>query len=236
MSFQAFINEPKSYLKIHQMAMSGEGVSLWQGGAPAVTRGAPVANAANGHSIQFTHNTNVTMNQTTSAGAKNVGAIALGQIGVMNTRTVTYVAAQGGNNAGVRILPWSGTDVTFMALNGTANFALTGPLTGCTVAVVRHGGSVWFFHANVSGGGGVGPANLATKRNMIQNAGAIAGIPAAANYVYCEYGAQNQYNGQAFVWGRVSHGNWKFYTHEVRPESGLIFKTRTTADGKWAEL
>ncbi|HEV7263676.1 MAG TPA: hypothetical protein VGN83_01980 [Falsiroseomonas sp.] len=237
MSFQAFIDEPKSYLQVHQMAMSGEGMALWANGATAMTRQPAVPNAANGSSVQFTHNTNVTMNLTTFAGAKNVGAMALGQLGVMNKRTVTYVPAPGGATPGMRILPWSATDVTFMALNGTADFAMTGPLTGCTVSVVQHGGSIWFFHANVSGGGGVGSANRATKRQMIRNAGGIVGIPATANYFFCEYGPQHDYNGQAFVWGRLrGGGNWKFYVHEVQPESGIVFKTRKTVDGKWADI
>ena len=45
-----------------------------------------------------------------------------------------------------------------MQLGGGADFAVTGPLTGCTVAVANHGGAIWFFHANVAGGGGVGMA------------------------------------------------------------------------------
>ncbi|WP_043343010.1 hypothetical protein [Belnapia moabensis] len=221
---------------VHQMAMSGEGGSLWSNGATAMTRHAAVANPANGNSVQFTHNSNVTMNLTTSLGPKNFGAMALGQVGVMNKRTVTYVPAPGGTLPGIRILPWSATDVTFMALNGTADFALTGPLTGCTVAAVAHGGSIWFFHANVSGGGGVGPANRATKRQMIRQAGNLVGIPGTADYVFCQYGPDHDYNGQAFVWGRRrAGGNWKFYVHEVQPESGL-FHTRRTVDGKWADI
>lgn len=235
MSFQAFMNDPKTYLMVHRMAMSGEGNSLWQGGA--MTRAAPVINGASGNSIQFTHLGNVTMNQTYAMGATNVGAVALGQMGVMQKRNVMYVPAVGGAFPNLRILPWSGADVTFMHLTGAADFAMTGPLTGCTVAVVRDAAGVWFFHANVSGGGGVGPANRATKRQMIRNAGTIAGVAPTADYVFCQYGQGFDYNGQGFVWGRQrAGGNWKFYIYEVQPESGLVFKTSKTLDSKWADL
>ena len=235
MAFQSFMNDPKSYLMVHRMAMSGEGSSLWQGAA--MTRAAAIVNAASGHSIRFTHVGNVTMNQTYAMGAKNIGAVALGQIGVMDKRNVMYVPAVVGAFPGLRILPWSGSDVTFMQLNGAADFAMTGPLTGCTVAVVRDAGGIWFFHANVSGGGGVGPANRATKRQQIRNAGSTVGIPTTANYFFCEYGQGFNYNGQGFVWGRErTGGNWKFYIFEVQPESGLVFKTSKTLDSKWADL
>lgn len=126
----------------------------------------------------------------------------------------------------------------FSVLNGTADFALTGPLTGCTVAVVRHAGSVWFFHANVAGGGGMGPGNRATKRSMIRNAGTLVGIRQVANYFFCEYGLQHQYEGLGFVWGRLrAGGNWKFYVHEIRPPNpGAFINVNAARDGKWAEL
>lgn len=237
MSFQSFMNDPKSYLSVHQMAMSGEGAALFRYGAVAMTAAAPVVNTANGHSIQFTHNANVTMNQTSGVGSKSVGATVLGQAGIIDKRSVVYVPAPGGAYPNLRILPWSGADVTFMHLNGAADFALTGPLTGCTVAVVRDAGGIWFFHANVSGGGGVGPANRATKRQMIRNAGTIVGVAPTANYMFCEYGQGFNYNGQGFVWGRRrAGGNWKFYIYEVHTPSGLVFKTNKTIDTKWADL
>jgi hypothetical protein len=233
MSFQSFVNDPKAYLKVHEMQLQGAGANLVPAG---VTRAAPVANAAQGNSIQFTHAANVTMTQSQGVGPKNVGAMALGRMGLINKRGVTYTPALGGALPNLRILPWQGTDVTFMQLGGGANFALTGPLTGCTVSVVQHAGGLWFFHANVAGGGGMGPANRATKRAMIRNAGAIVGIPATANYFFCEYGPQHQYEGLGFVWGRLRpNGNWKFYVHQIQPAHGFL-NVRTTEDGKWAEL
>ncbi|HEY6527399.1 MAG TPA: hypothetical protein VIZ65_01805 [Cellvibrionaceae bacterium] len=235
MSFQSFINNPKAYVKVHEMQLQGAGANL----VPAsVTRAAPVVNPAHGNSIQFTHIANVQMALSQSVGAKNFAAMALGRAGVMNKRGITYVPAVGGAFPNLRILPWSGTDVTFMQLDGGADFALTGPLTGCTVSVVRHAGNLWFFHANVAGGGGMGPANRATKRSMIRHAGSLVGVPQTANYFFCEYGPQHQYEGLGFVWGRLRAGGvWKFYVHEIQPPNpGALLNTNTTSDGKWAQL
>ncbi|MGO9338978.1 MAG: hypothetical protein ACLPY1_15905 [Terracidiphilus sp.] len=240
MSFQAFMHDPKGYCGIHEMQLNGSGANLVPA---AITRAAPVANAAHGTSIQYTHIGNVTMNLAVQAGDKTswaapsvagMGRIALSTVRLMNKRSVTYVPAVGGAFPNLRILPWSGTDVTFMQLNGGADFAVTGPLTGCTVSVVRHAGALWFFHANFAGGGGMAAVNHATKRQMIQNAGALVGIPVGANYVYCEYGPGHTYNGLGFVWGRERGGGvWKFYVHAIQPAA--VFGN-ATEDRKWAEL
>jgi hypothetical protein len=240
MSFQTFMNDPKAYCAIHEMQLNGAGANL----VPAsVTRAAAVANAAHGTSIQYTHVAAVIMAQSAQAGAKTTSAvptfagvkkIALSKVRLADKRSVTYVPAVGAGMPNLRILPWSGTDVTFMQLNGGADFAVTGPLTGCTVSVVRHAGALWFFHANFAGGGGLAAVNHATKRQMIQNAGAIVGIPAAANYFYCEYGPGHTYNGLGFVWGRErGGGNWKFYVHAISPAATF---GNATEDRKWADL
>ena len=50
MSFQAFLNDPKSYLNVHRMMISqGMGANLVPG---ALTKAAAVANTAHGTSIQ----------------------------------------------------------------------------------------------------------------------------------------------------------------------------------------
>ena len=242
MSFQTFMNDPKAYCKIHEMQLNGSGANL----VPAcITRALPAANAAHGTSIQYTHvpGAGVMMIQSLQSGAKTSSAaptvsgaarIALSKVRLMDKRSVTYVPAAGAAYPNLRILPWSGTDVTFMELNGGADFAVTGPLTGCTVSVVRHLGALWFFHANFAGAGGLAAVNHGVKRQMIQNAGAIVGIPVAANYFYCEYGPGHTYNGLGFVWGRErGGGNWKFYVHAIQPAATF---GNATEDRKWADI
>jgi len=242
MSFQSFMDEPKGYLKTHQMVIGGL-TAVVTGGA--VTAAAAVANPAHGTSIQYTHVSNVTMtpNLSTAAAAaaanKNFATNLLRKVGVMGQRSIQYNAAVGGNFPNLRILPWSPTDVTFMQLNATADFAITGPLQGCTVAVVSHGGSVWFFHANIATAGGVTPGNRATKRLMIRQAGAIVGVPAGAAYFFCEYGPGQTYNGWGMVWGRKRKlGRWKFYVHTLLPPAATAAAGAqgTTEDRKWADF
>jgi hypothetical protein len=203
-----------------------------------MTKAAPVANAAHGNSIQFAHVSNVCLTRDLSGGGWEKMDVVKGQVGLSNKRHIFFGTDVGGWFPNFRVLPWSLGDVTFMQLTGAADFAVTGPLSGCTVSVVRHAGSVWFFHANVAGGGGVGPANLLMKLQMIWNAGTIVGIPAAAAYRYCEYGHGLQYKGLGFVWGRRRpNGVWKFYVHEIRPPgNGSALQTNTTYDTKWATV
>jgi len=147
---------------------------------------------------------------------------------------VTYSPAAGGAFPNLRFLPWSARDVTFMQLDGGATFAVTGPLSGCTVSVVRHSGALWFFHANVATSGGVGVVNRMIKRLMIQDAGRGVGVPPTAEYFYCESGLT--YTGLGFVWGRQRGGGaWKFYVHDIEPAATATLGN-VTEDRKWAEL
>jgi hypothetical protein len=231
MSIASLVANPKSYLRVHEVQLNGAGDNLVPTG---MTRHAAVPNPAHGNSIQFTHVSNVTMNQGHAHGAKNVFARPLQRVGVAARRQVTYAPALGGSDAGFRILPWDGTNITFMQLDGGATFVVTGPLTGCTVGAVRHGGAVWLFHANVAGGGGV--IHHATKRQMIQHAAAGVGVPGTAAFHYCEYGAGNDYDGLGFVWGRPrSTGDWKFYVHYIAP-AALGGHGNQIGNAKWATV
>ena len=236
MAFQDFIDSPKAYLQIHRMQINnGMGNTIVPGG---MTRAAAIANSAHGTSIQYSHVANVEMVfdvHQMPLGGKSIPAIMKGKVGLTEKRLVAYKPAVGGPYLNFRFLPYSPTDVTFMSLGG-ADFAMTGPLQGCTLSVVRdqYTGAVWFFHANVSGGGGVTPANLLTKRTMIRNAGNTVNIPNTANYFFCEYGPQLDYHGWGFVWGRQrAGGKWKFYVHTIDPPAHGV---STIANRKWAEL
>lgn len=239
MSFASLLSNPTRYLTTHCMTLPpGTGAALVTGGA--MTRGAGVANAAHGQSFLHTHTGNVTM--TRAGGGQPRGMMRTGAhkirsglrlAGAAAPKIICYAPAVGGPHPGFRFLPFDPANITYMALDAGATFAMTGPLTGCTVAVLRHGGQLWFFHANVSGGGGVDAANLATKRQMVQNA---AGNPAGAAYHWCEFGPANQYNGMAFVWGRPQAGGgaggpWEFWVHDVNFAAG---GGQTATNSRWA--
>lgn len=224
MSFQSFMNNPKAYLKAHSMQLGGTSQAL----APAAMTELPMTPLGGGlGAIQYLHTANVRMMRVGLVPQpKNIVANGLRQLGLIERRQVSYQSQTGGAAVGLRILPFHVARVTFMQLTGGATFAVTGPLTGCTVAVLRHAGSAWLFHANVGAGGGVGAANLLAKRNMI--AQAAAGIGAMGAATLCEYTVD--YNGIAFVWGRLrGNGDWKFYVHDVTLGGGV-------QNAKWATV
>jgi len=239
MSFQSFTNDPKAYLLVHQMKIAG-----FTGAIPstAITELQKTANASGGYSYQYSHVGNVQMvvpanfHNVTGVGAKDNLSMLKGLMGVQNKRLVNFQVQAGGATPGVRYLPWKPADVTFMELDGAATLALTGPLKGCTLGVVRHQttGTLWFFHANVGDAGGVNNMNRAVKRDKIRAAGALVGITNAAQYFFCQYGQVPafDYEGWGFVWGHISGGNWKFYVHAISPGNNV----NTTTNKKWAQL
>src|SRR5262249_45684710 len=160
----------KGYLQVHEMHVAVTRPPLLAGGGGAgMAVAAGGAHAAHGTSIRGAHQKPVQLGTNQPVGNQGQGweDIVKGQPGVSHKKYIYYESAAGGPRPNFRVLPWSPTDVTFMELTGGADFAVTGPLQGCTIAVVRHAGSVWFFHANVGVGGGVNNANRATKRQMI---------------------------------------------------------------------
>ncbi len=241
MGFQAFLNNPTYYLNHHRMLLNGQGANLVNAGA--MNRVNHGANPVFGQTHEYVHNNNVSMIQQLAVGYNNFLAHGISRLGLINKRCVTYAPVPGGGHPQLRFLPWDQATVTFMQLDAGARFFLTGPLGGCTVAVTRHAGAVWVFHANVAGGGGVNAANLAVKRQMIQHAGNGAGIPGANVYHFCQYGPQHDYQGQGFVWGQfhagagagAGAGVWRFYQHCVQPADGC-FNIDTTNTGMWAVL
>jgi hypothetical protein len=235
MPFADFLADPKGYLTSRAMQMAGVGHNLVPA---ALTDHGAVVNGAHGHTRRYSFAGNMHLTPGAHFGNTNPLATALRRIGVMHVRSVTYGQAPGGAHAGVRILPYWPAQVTCLRLDaGGGNFALTGPINGCTVAVGRDaGGGVWMFHANV--GGALNAMNLMTKRAMTVQAGLLpaVGVP-IGNLHYCEpnIGAGGfNYDGQGFVWGRPSGAVWKFYVHYIVP--GALPGQLVVTNSKWAQI
>jgi len=216
MAFAAFYANPIQYLRTHRMGLNGSGEwTLMNAGA--VTFGAAVANPASGHSITYTHNSNVTYTQAHGTPPTTPIASGLRRMHLAGRRDMTYVPAAGGGLGGLRILPWREAHVAELQLAGGATLALTGPLTGCTVAVARiPGAGVWLYHANISAAGGVSAVNIATKRAQIAHL--VGGHGGGGGIAYCESGPD--YVGVAFAFARLVGGNWRLYVHEYGGANG----------------
>lgn len=208
MAFNHFKNDPKGYSRCHKMFLNNSDT-----GAGSTTHAAPVAVAGGNHRQLFTWNgTHITLSRdlTTQPAPNKKQKIGMA-LGLSSPRRDYSVAALGagpGHANGFRYLPFRANHVTYMQMDAAADFCITGPLTGCTVAAGKDAaGTVWFFHANENNAHGA--AARLSQNNMILAAAAAAGVP-AGNLVTCVMTVN--YNGMAFVFGRQKPGNvWKFY-------------------------
>lgn len=116
------------------------------------------------------------------------------------------------NDQGVRYLDYTADGLTTFAIDDAARVILTGPLTGCFVAVGRGYGNTYLFHVNEN----------KTKNDVNQNKiNKIAMLrQAQMGYWSCQleqllistdYRTDGAY--QAFVFGVKESGEWKFYFH-----------------------
>lgn len=206
MAFTHFLQNPKSYLRTHQVFI---GNSFNAGGSVA-----PLAAAAligGGHSMQFNLNPAafITMTDTniTHVSSK-LGAIARGLGLAPRVRRDFTVAVNPAGDIGFRFLPYRQGHVTYMSLGAAATFFITGPLTGCTVGAGSLGGNIWTFHSYAPAGIH-GAAARDQQSLMIDEVGNTLGLNAIH---LAENGTD--YNGQGFVFGRLRpNGIWKFYAY-----------------------
>jgi len=223
MGFAAFMNDPKTYLG-HHRAMVQDAPASAQACIPAAGVVMP-----NGKTrIEFTQSPQnyISMIHTVGHGtpvhsSKKDIAKAIFGLGRIY-RSFQPIASPA--DVGFRYLPFKANHCTYMVLDAYANFWITGPLTGCTVAVARHNGTLWVFHSNDN----VGTGTLArdTQRHSLQYVCGAINVP-YASLTRCEY--QTHYHGFGFVFGRRRANSWKFYSHATDSNNN----TRTI---KWAEV
>jgi hypothetical protein len=233
MSFQSFLNDPKTYLVHHEMQVAANltAVGTLQNGVrnALVSHGHHVASVMRGNQY-------CTMQRLMAAPVlgrmdtvlrpvRHVGRA----LGASPRLPVTYgVVANGANDVGFRWLPWDAQHIYTTWIDAAASLWMTGPINGCTVAAVRHNGLLLALHANRNGGGV--PACVATQDLMIDEVCNGLGIN-PANVVRCRY--TQQYHGNGFAFGRRRGNVWKMYVHYVNPQPGGGNQVATV---KWGEL
>jgi hypothetical protein len=202
MAFADFMADPKGYLRTHQIFI---GNSLNAGGS--VTAQAQVVNASGGFSREFRRaGANITMTAANGQQSSTMGN-AVRTIGIAPVVRRDFTIAPSATDVGFRFLPYRQGEVTYMALDAMAQFFITGPLTGCTVAMGRRGGRLYTFHS-FAPVGVHGPAARTAQTNMVNTIGATLG---AGNMLFAENTIA--YNGQGFVFGRARGSAWKFYAY-----------------------
>ena len=226
MSFIHFMQNPKAYLKTHDMYVAANALA----GGSVNAQPAVALPGNNGFSKRYdwVGGSSITMAMG-NANKPNTfkGKVKRG-LGLAGPLRRDYGVQQNGANAdiGFRYLPDVKGHVTYMSMNAAARLCLTGPLSGCTVAAARDGGgTLWFFHA-FREDAARGPSAFPTQLRMILLLCTSLGIP-HANVHGCGY--KVHYDGLGFAFGRQRPNNvWKFYVYY---NDGRVRKTV-----KWGEL
>ncbi len=236
MSFQAFLNDPKGYLQTHEMYVSNGAAST------QVMTFDPPAPIVGGLQRLHWHQRGAgpfpTMAQLIDAGAnfapapnapKGFGTKLMDVVRhapLVNRKRIQYTIATSHNETNFRYLPFNPDHVTYMRINPPATFCLTGPLTGCTIAIVRGGaGSLWLLHGNDNrvAGAAARASQWAGITDVITNR---IGVPIGGAQE-CRY--TRDYDGFGFVFGHLRGNVWKFYSHAT--SQGGVTTTR-----KWGEI
>ena len=225
MGFDSFMKNPKAYLGHHQGMLADAAAS-----ARAMDKAAPFALSNGKDSVLFTQKNNqfLSMIHTVGHGHEIHSSrltVAKAVLGISGRIYRSFSPIDSNTDLGVRYLPFIANTVTYMRLDGNASFFLTGPLTGCTIAVAKHSGTLWAFHSNDNVGSGI----TARMKQMQSISLICTRLQIPHNRIRsCVY--LTNYDGMGFVFGRLrSKGVWKFYSHATDVK-------KKTVTSKWAEI
>ncbi len=216
MTFTHFKNSPEGYSKSHKMYLSNSDT-----GAGSMKTGTAVPIAGGKHRQLFTwNNTVITLDRNMIKQPEPSKREKIGMFfGIKKPRRDYAVKSlpSGTTDNGFRYLPFRENTVTYMQMDGAANFCITGPLTGCTIVAGKDAtGNVWLFHANDNTAhGDIARTN---QKAMLLNAAKTVSIP-QVNLKWCIM--TKQYKGMAFVFGKKHGSVWEFYVvdHDINSSS-----------------
>jgi hypothetical protein len=135
------------------------------------------------------------------------------------------IGAAGVADTGLRVLPWKQDCLTYMKLDDSARFFLTGPIEGCYIYVARSPiGAVYVFHVNANAVTGM--TNVQAKDNAVQGILTAKNLQLTQRLAYADYN-QTGFVNKGFVYGWKDGTNWRFHVHSL----SLIGKSVTTKQG-----
>lgn len=119
-------------------------------------------------------------------------------------------------DAGVRYLPYQADKLSYMRLDAAARWIFTGPIEGCFVYVVTHGGSTYLFHVNANTV--PDPAANALAKDTKLRAAVNALLPGGVITHRLSRSAYSPPAGEGrpfrgFVYGRYTGAAWEFRYH-----------------------
>lgn len=227
MTFQSFMHDPKSYLSTHEMYIANSPAALACMTADAAQ---PLPGGLTRQRWRQRPAGPFPTFATAAVAPKTTGdkvVDTLRHLPLVPRKTLQYSLGNTHGDLGLRYLPFNPNHVTYMNIFGGVQFVMTGPLTGCTIAAVPSAaGNFWFIHSNQNAGAGMAGAILAQLTGIQDLVVGHMGL-AMANVITCTYGVD--YDGFGFVFGRLSNGVWKFYSHATTAAGNTVTR-------KWGEL
>jgi hypothetical protein len=119
-------------------------------------------------------------------------------------------------DAGVRYLPYQANKLSYIRLDAAAQWIFTGPIEGCFVYVVTHGGNTYLIHVNANAvadpvaNAVAKDTKLRTAVNAFLPGGVITHRLSRADYSPLP-GEVRPFRG--FVYGRLAGVAWEFRYH-----------------------
>lgn len=130
---------------------------------------------------------------------------------------ISFTKSFTNKDQGVRFLPWQENKVTYCQLDNNAEWFFTGPLTGCHIYVGHIGNdndTPYVFHVNdnTSQADDI-KLNIEAKDEKIKGliTSKLSNLTITHRLGRTDYDSEEAY--QAFVYGRKTDNEWKFYVH-----------------------
>lgn len=211
MSFETFMREPKAYLANHDVRVGSNAsiLQLMNAGAAEAIPGGQAQQWSSKPGKWVTMIRSLTMQENLTKTFADKLRIQAAKLPLVPKVGRTFVTMESPADIGFRWLQFVENHCTYMTIDGAASFAITGPLTGCTIAVGRsRTGQLVLLHANCNTQHGEGAR--ATQWNMLSHVASRKLDTAPTSLFECRY--TRDYSGMGFVFGRARQGGqWKFY-------------------------
>jgi hypothetical protein len=142
-----------------------------------------------------------------------------------------------GSDVGVRYLPYQADKLSYMKLDAAARWVFTGPIEGCFVYVVTHGGNTYLFHVNANAvSDSVANATIKDKKlraavDALLPGGVISHRLSRDNYFPP---ADDKRAFRGFVYGKNTGAGWEFRYHSFTMNGATVvplYKSPLLPDG-----
>ena len=137
--------------------------------------------------------------------------ITPGDDGTLGVKRLEVIASA--VETGLRVLPWKPSALTYMKLDDSAKWFLTGPIEGCFIYIAKNAqGTPYVFHVNANALSGL--QNIAAKDNAVRTILTRKNLQVGHRLEYSDYNNPGFVN-KGFVYGWKEGTNWRFHVHSL---------------------